>query len=234
MVRQHPVTNVEYLAFLNDLIDQGRDHEAETWAPHAPPKLSMSTEALVTRAGRGHLRLTHDERRRPLHDTQPVRLISWQGAHTFARWLADRTGQPWRLPSELEWEKLARGVDGRDFVWGNHLEAGWANILGATPDDPSPCAVTAHRRDESIYGVCGLTGHVRDFCGNRWTLEGPRVTAGYAHPDEALLDEPGLRSMRGGCWHNTEALCRTASRFAGIPTQSYPSVGFRLVRPLVE
>ena len=49
----------------------------------------------------------------------PVMMVDWFGASAYANWYAKKTGRPWRLPSEFEWEKAARGVDGRFYPWGD-------------------------------------------------------------------------------------------------------------------
>ena len=55
----------------------------------------------------------------------PVWLVDWHAACAYAEWMAQRTGQPWRLPVEMEWEKAGRGVDGRFFPWGDAHDPSW-------------------------------------------------------------------------------------------------------------
>ena len=58
----------------------------------------------------------------------PVVQVDWHGAAAYLAWWAERTGRPWRLPGELEWEKAARGIDGRFYPWGDFLDPSWCRM----------------------------------------------------------------------------------------------------------
>ena len=228
VMKRFPVTHGEYLEFVNQLAAEGRGDEAEGLVPRRPLS-GEAGEPLYTRSADGRWVLGVDEESRSIHPNQPARLVNWEAARRLAAHRAETSGVPWRLPNELEWEKAARGVDGRPFVWGRHREASWANSLGAVDGVPGPSLVHEWPLDESVYGVRGLAGNVRDYCANPWTHGGPPISRGRlvlqgAKPDAELI------ALRGGAWQSTEMLSRAATRFANAPTRRVSAVGFRLVR----
>ena len=160
---------------------------------------------------------------------RPIDALAHAEAEAVAAAEAARTGRPWRLPNELEFEKYARGVDGRFFAWGDHLEPAWANLLGRDPDQIRIADVDAHPEDASPYGVLGCVGNVREACGNVWKAHGPRVEAGRVVPgsEPAHVADP-LFVVRGGSLTSSPTHTRLASRFADPPTRE-PKVGVRLV-----
>lgn len=160
----------------------------------------------------------------------PVVLVDWHAASAYARWLAERTGRPYRLPSELEREKAARGADGRRAPWGNHMDATFSCVLESHRGPPEVLAVDTFPVDESPYGVRGLAGNVRDWCLDVWKLDGPRVEAGRLRLDPAAPEDDDFRVIRGGTWGGTIAHGRAASRFGGRPRMCWLGVGVRVVR----
>ncbi len=159
----------------------------------------------------------------------PVVGLDLSACLALAAWIAEKTGQPWRLPNELEFEKYARGVDGRHFSWGDHLEAAWANILGSDPARAELRAVDSHPTDVSPYGVVGIVGNVRERCVNTWEPDGPLVRDGVVMPGGEPPDPGVLGAVRGGSYRATRFLCRAASRFANRPEEAWQNIGVRLV-----
>jgi formylglycine-generating enzyme required for sulfatase activity len=156
---------------------------------------------------------------------QPATQVDWHEATAFAAWEAARTGLPWRLPDEVEWEKAARGADGRRFVTGNHFEAVWFNVLGGGASERRLAPVDTHPLDESVYGVRGLAGNAADWCANGWR-DGPA-----ADEHGRLLPAPTggpFRGIRGGAYSLVNA--RAAQRHADPPERRLSHLGFRLVR----
>ena len=101
----------------------------------------------------------------PFTPDLPVVGISGEAAEAYCAWLGKQLDLPCRLPSRLEWEKAARGVDGRTYVWGNVYEPGKALLhdnprQGNFPVGAPPGQFPA---DVSVYGVLDLTGNVREF-----------------------------------------------------------------------
>jgi serine/threonine-protein kinase len=161
----------------------------------------------------------------------PVFLVTAQAAEAWCAWEAARTGQSWRLPSELEWEKAARGVDGRFFPFGDFLDPSWACMRASHPERPMPAAVSAFPVDESPYGVRGMAGNVRDWCGHAWDKVGAEVDGDRVLP--SVAPEPDqARVVRGGRWSGHARAARAASRSSAKPDARLANLGFRPVRPL--
>jgi serine/threonine-protein kinase len=226
VVRRDPVTTREYLAFLDDLLRRGDEATALRHAPRLPVHTGGEPAVAVVD---GRFRTKDIPIAGGLEPDAPIALVDWHDAVAFASWEARRTGLAWRLPDELEWEKLARGVDGRHYPWGDQPDCTWANMLGATEAAPIRRGVAWASGDLNVYGVRGLAGNVRDWCANVWTVEGS-VDGDRVVPSQAATDNDRLRAMRGGSWQSGLNLCRLACRFADPPDARWAFTGFRLVR----
>jgi serine/threonine-protein kinase len=180
----------------------------------------------------GRYRFALDEWGRAPDPRRPIACVDWHSASAYAAWLSGRSGLPWRLPNELEWEKAARGVDERVYPWGAHSEPTWACVLGSTADAPSRVSVDAYPFDESPYGVRGLAGNVRDWCANVWRGEGPRDHDAILALDPADPADASPRTIKGGAWNSVPMFARLAGRFASAPGEFFGVVGFRLVRSI--
>ena len=229
VVRTFPVTCAEYLAFLDALFAAGEESRAITHAPRWPRGAAPDEPLVVERAG-GRFVLRPDPQGQAVDPRWPIALVDWRSAHAYARWAAEVSGLPWRLPNELEWEKAARGVDERPYPWGAQPEPTWARIVGSTALTPSRAPADSYPIDCSPYGMRGAGGNVRDWCANAWTLAGPVVERGVLVVDEGDPSDPAQRSIRGGAWNAVPASARLAGRFAAEPDVRFAAVGFRLVR----
>lgn len=231
VIRRYPVTNAEYLAFLNDLIDTGRPEEANRFAPKFSAAITgrKTTARVVHRTPSGRFEFGPDESGEISAPDCPVAHVDWHSACAYADWLRERTGQGWRLPCELEWEKAGRGVDARTYPWGTEPEPTWAVMLGSTSDTPGRRPVHRFPEDESPYGVRGMAGNVREWCRDRWTHEGPLRPQGRLQIESRPTCDD-LRVIRGGSWIATTHLCRLAGRFGSDPNVNLAVVGFRLAR----
>jgi formylglycine-generating enzyme required for sulfatase activity len=152
----------------------------------------------------------------------PVNCISWADATAYAAWLARLTGQAWRLPTEAEWEKAARGTDGRIYPWGNRWDSSRANVDGL--DGPTPVGAFAERGDTSPYGA-------HDLAGNAWEWTSSLFRPYPYSPDDGREDSAtmGTRVLRGGSWGSYASEARSAHRNGNAPTEPDDSMGFRLV-----
>jgi eukaryotic-like serine/threonine-protein kinase len=231
LIGRYPVTNGQYVQFLNMLVDAGRAEEAERFAPRAPLGVVTPESAAPVQLGRdgaGHFHLTRDYFGRQWHPDWPVCLIDWHAASAYARWQAEKLGMGVRLPNELEWEKAARGADSRGLPWGSYADPSWSNVLG-NGADPGPTPLHSFRIDASPYGVRHMAGNVREWCVNTWRAEGPLVIEDVLQPDIAGDDDLTWRAARGGSWHAVPAHGRAAGRFVAEPSCRFGSLGFRLV-----
>jgi serine/threonine-protein kinase len=231
VIRRHPITNDEYIAFLNALVAEGRAAEAHRYCPRQPPGATWKDEALIAylhdeRTGKYVLKVPEVER------ALPVVFVDWYAAMAYAAYWARRTRLPWRLPSELEWEKAARGVDGRFMPWGDQVEPTWACISGSHPERKGVMSVHSYPTDVSPYGVRGMAGNVRDWCVERWRLDGSRVEGDVAQIDIATAADDAYRPMRGGAWISAGDLARLSVRYSEPPTKRHGVLGFRLARPI--
>lgn len=154
---------------------------------------------------------------RPDH---PVVQVSWKGALSYAAWLAHVTGEPWRLPSEEEWEKAARGTDGRIYPWGNLWDAARANTEDGGPGDTT--VVGSYPGGASPYGALDMTGNVSEWCGIPPGSPLLRPTAwGETQESKGYLS--------GGSWNDSPTLARAAHRSQLYMGERTADIGVRLV-----
>ena len=166
-------TPQDYLAFLNDLVTQERTDEALRHAPVAHRSLSdHQASPLLHRIADGTFELLSDAQPCPKRKW-PVVMVSGESASAYAQWYAERTGEPWRLPGELEWEKAARGADQRRFTWGEFMDPTWCCMRDSHRGPVLPAPVEDHTLDVSPYGVRGLAGNVQDWCLEPFVEQGP-------------------------------------------------------------
>ena len=151
--------------------------------------------------------LWHDRRYPDGRGRHPVVLVSLDDAVAYARWRGESEGRRYRLPSEAEWEKAARGTDGRYFPWGSRWRSGLANAenrVGGTTD------VGSYPQGASPYGCLDMAGNVFE-----WTSS--------SFPD-------GKAVMKGGgSWDDRPGICRAAARHGRIKGARHILFGFRCV-----
>lgn len=168
VVRKYPVTNREYIAFLDDLVRQGREEEAGRYVPRERAGHADELGAMIYgRKEDGRFELVPDADGDLWELDWPVIMVDWYSAMAYAKWEAERTGKPYRLLHEVEWEKAAKGVDGRFHPWGDHFDPSYGCMHKSYDGTSLPQLVTSFPIDESPYGIRGMAGNSRDWCINR-------------------------------------------------------------------
>jgi formylglycine-generating enzyme required for sulfatase activity len=158
-------------------------------------------------------------------DEYPIVGISWFEAVAYCRWLATQTGIPFRLPTEAEWEKAARGPEGLIYPWGNRWETGRCisgeSLLGRT------VPVGSYPNGASPYGALDMAGNVREWCVTKWQKPYPyRLEEEWT---EEYLAGADTRIVRGGAWGSAQRFVRGASRPRLYdPRNRFISIGVRL------
>jgi serine/threonine protein kinase/formylglycine-generating enzyme required for sulfatase activity len=229
-----PITNAQYLRFLNDLVSAGREDEALEHAPRERSGAEGELGALVYAYEAGRFSLRADAEGDSWQPDWPVIQIDWYGANAYLAWRAEHTGRSWRLPAELEWEKAARGVDGRRFPWGDWVDPSWCrareSARGREHGDFGPAKVDSYPVDVGPSGVRGLGGNTQD-----WTLYGyedpipqPRLLK-VAHDSSPPVRgvSVSLRTLRGGSWQYASRLSSPAWRFRLDPRARTEYAGCR-------
>lgn len=208
---RYPVTCDEYLAFLNALarmdltaalqhVPRARAQEGYYWEWDDSENVFRYPE----KTPGGHAWI----------GSLPVNGVSMRDAMAYIEWRKELTQEQLRLPMEDEWEKAARGVDGRFFPWGDHFDPTFCKMKQSRDVPyPEPEPVGSFETDSSPYGVRDMAGGVREIC---------------------LTDSGAdqLPVMRGGCWHDTGLFCRVAFRHLTQSDFVNTGLGFRLAKDL--
>ncbi|MEL6343798.1 MAG: bifunctional serine/threonine-protein kinase/formylglycine-generating enzyme family protein [Myxococcota bacterium] len=229
VIQRQPVTNQQYLRFLSALMAAGREADALRFAPQERSSRQGEPGALLYGIDAdGGFFLKPDAEGHLWRPDWPVMCIDWFSACAYADWWAEQTGQPWRLPTEAEWERAAGGGDRRIYPWGDVLDPTFCCMRRSHRGVPMPAAVDDYPLDESPYGVLGMAGNVRDWCLDLFDPDGDATAP--EDPDDRAVQ----RSVRGGSWFFFENSARVASRFGFGQGNRSDNVGFRLVRSVAN
>lgn len=173
----------------------------------------------------------------PNSDPFPVLGVNWDSAVAYCNWLSAKTGKKYRLPTEAEWEKAARGTDGRKFPWGNTIDRSVANYVGAQSFDTgrevgfydgTKRGDLQTKSNASPYGAFDMAGNVME-----WTADWYDVDYYASSP---IKNPKGPASgaykvLRGGTFFMEPYDQRSTSRTAAWPSlQAHRMIGFRPVR----
>jgi formylglycine-generating enzyme required for sulfatase activity len=168
-------------------------------------------------------------------EDHPVVYVSWHDAVAYCNWLAQVTGRPYGLPSEAEWEKGARGSDGRIYPWGNQWDAKRCNSAEGGKEDTTP--VGAYPEGVSPYGLLDMAGNVWEWTRSLWGEDWEEASFKYPYDpadgrEELEAPDSVRRVLRGGSWISGLVIARCAFRRWSSPSRSLVGIGFRLVSPV--
>jgi eukaryotic-like serine/threonine-protein kinase len=236
VMKRFPVTNREYIAFLNDLVRQGREEEALKHVPRERAGQSDQLGAMIYgRDEQGGFVLMPDADGDLWGLDWPVMMVDLHGSTAYAEWKAEQASLPWRLPEEFEWEKSARGADGRFFPWGDGFDAARCCIRDSHKGQMLPAVMDSFPMDVSPYGVRGMAGNMRDWTATVYRKEGPPLLDGLEQQvDSASEEKTFSRVYRGGCWNFVSRFSRVSFRGYIQPDGRNPSLGFRLARSVSD
>ncbi|MCU0285786.1 MAG: SUMF1/EgtB/PvdO family nonheme iron enzyme [Acidobacteria bacterium] len=213
MMGKYPVTNAEFKGFILDGGYENKEYwTLEGWQWRQEENIS---EPLYW----------HD--RKWNGPNFPVVGVSWYEAYAYAQWLSGKTGNDYRLPTEAQWEKAARGSRGFQYPWGNDFDKdkcnsdecglGRTSPVGIFPDGKSP------------YGCLDMAGNVWEWCAD-WYEENYYKGSPARNPQGPAGGSN--RVLRGGSWFSIGWICRAALRNGRHPADRGGGAGFRLLRSL--
>ena len=197
LITRTPITNAQYAAFIAATGRPAPDVDPGTWNSYGLVHPYSRTRRYAWADGRPPRGL----------ERHPVVLVAHGDARAYALWLSRATGRRWRLPSELEWEKAARGTDGRRFPWGDTFDPARLNSHDAGPFATTPAG--SFPSGASPLGLLDAAGQVFE-----WTA----TPAGS-----------GRYIVKGGSWDDKGCgVCRPAARHPRPAGLKHILIGFRL------
>ncbi len=156
------------------------------------------------------------------HPEQPVVAVSWFEAVKYCEWLSAAIGRNYRLPTEAEWERAARGgLDGKLFPWGNDPPQSLPDYAQRWQSGPEPVA----RYSPNAYGLYDICDNVHEWCCDWFAAE---YYSASAERNPRGPETGQRRASRGGSWRHHIKVSRCAARSSIPPQFQYADYGFRV------
>jgi formylglycine-generating enzyme required for sulfatase activity len=219
--------------------DEGPQHKVTFAKPFAVGRFAVTFDewdaCVVDGGGNGYK--PKDEGWSWGRGRRPVINVSWHDAKAYVAWLAKKTGKPYRLLSEAEWEYVARAGTNTPFWWGNSISTDQANYWGKATygngvvGKDRQRAVTVNSFEPNPWGLYQVHGNVYEWSEDYYYDDGYSGA-----PTDGSVWTNGHRSrrvLRGGCWSSSPRGLRSASRGGFTPDVRNSGLGFRVGRTLV-
>jgi formylglycine-generating enzyme required for sulfatase activity len=157
------------------------------------------------------------------HPNQPVTGVSWFQATQYCEWLRTQTGRAYRLPTEAEWERAARGdEEQKHFPWGNESPQSLPDYSSRWQYGPEPVA----RYAPNAFGLYNICDNVHEWCGDWYD---PNYYAVSPQRNPAGPESGQRKASRGGSWRHQIKVARCSARSSIPPEFQYADYGFRIV-----
>ncbi len=160
------------------------------------------------------------------HPQRPVTAVSWFEADRYCSWLTGQTGRPYRLPTEAEWERAARGdLEQRNFPWGDAPPQSLPNYATRWQTGPEPVALYA----PNAFGLYNMCDNVHEWCSD-WYDANYYAASPERNPrgPEVISQKGGRKASRGGSWRHHVKVSRCSARSSIPPEFQYADYGFRV------
>ena len=162
------------------------------------------------------------------HPDMPVVAVSWHESVAYCEWLRRVTGKPYRLPSEAEWERAARGgAEGLLYSWGDQPPEELPDYALRWKNGPEPVGLFP----PNPYGFHNLGDNVHEWCAD-WYSANYYCCSSERNPRGPI--ESSRRASRGGSWRHHIKVSRVAARSSIPPDFKYADYGFRVARSLAS